>query len=80
MAGLSTVGGFVGGNAIIGATILNGLSYGLIGGTMGKFVLLSSAAKFGVIANITAVGLDGIAVLAKETGRATLYNKIEISS
>lgn len=69
MAGLSTVGGFVGGNAIIGATILNGLSYGLIGGTMGKFVLLSSAAKFGVIANITAVGLDGIAVLAKETGR-----------
>ncbi len=69
MAGLSTVGSFVGGNAITGAVILNGLSYGLIGGTMGKFVLLSSAAKFGVIANITATMLDGIAVLEKETGK-----------
>lgn len=61
MAGLSTVGGIVGGNAVTGSVILNGLSYGLIGGTMGKFGALSAASKFGVIVNVSTTMLDGVA-------------------
>jgi tetratricopeptide (TPR) repeat protein len=78
MAGLSTVGGLFSGNAITGAVILNGLSYGLIGGTMGKFATLSAAAKFGVIANVTATMMDGIAVLENpETGE--LYYTVRLT-
>lgn len=66
MAGLSTFGGWVGGNAVTGAVILNGLSYGLIGGTMGKFAALSAASKFGVLANVTATMMDGVAILSKD--------------
>ncbi len=65
MAGLSTLGHIIGGNAITGAMILNGLSYGLVGGTMGKFAALSALSKFGVIANITATTIDGVAILGK---------------
>jgi tetratricopeptide (TPR) repeat protein len=73
MAGLSTIGGVVGGNAVTGAVILNGLSYGIIGGTMGKFAALSAAAKFGVIANVTATMMDGVAILSKDDSGKLYY-------
>ena len=65
MGGLSAVGSVVGGNAIIGAAILNGLSFGIIGGTTGGFATLSTTAKFCVIANVSATLLDGVATLDK---------------
>ncbi|HNZ78379.1 MAG TPA: tetratricopeptide repeat protein [Bacilli bacterium] len=77
MAGLSTVGSMLGGNAITGAVILNGLSYGLVGGTMGKFAALSAISKFGVIANVTATTIDGVAILSKSDA-ATLYYTVRI--
>ncbi|MEI7983331.1 MAG: tetratricopeptide repeat protein [Bacteroidota bacterium] len=74
MAGLSTVGTMVGGNAITGAVILNGLSYGLLGGTMGSFASLSALSKFGVIANVTATTLDGVAILGKADSGSLYYS------
>ena len=48
MAGLSAVGGWFGGNAILGAAILNGISLGTIGGAS-SWGALSVAAKAGVL-------------------------------
>ena len=61
MAGLSTVGSFFGGNAMLGAAILNGISIGALGGGATTFAGLSLVAKVGMMASITAMGLDGIA-------------------
>ena len=58
MAGLSTIGGWFGGNAMLGAAILNGIS---IGGVGGSFATLSLLGKVGVMAAVTAMGLDGVA-------------------
>jgi hypothetical protein len=78
MAGLSTVGGVVGGNAMTGAVILNGLSYGIIGGSMGKFCALSAASKFGVMVNISSTVIDGVAILQNpDTGE--LYYTIRFT-
>ncbi len=61
MAGLSTIGSWFGGNAILGAAILNGISIGTIGGGVSKFAALSLTGKAGVMASVTAIGLDGVA-------------------
>jgi tetratricopeptide (TPR) repeat protein len=62
MAGLSTIGSWFGGNAIIGAAVLNGLSIGAIGGGLGaKVATMSILAKIGMGVSVTALGLDGIA-------------------
>lgn len=60
MAGLSTVGGWFGGNAMLGSAILNGISVGVIGGTTTKFATLGILGKAGIIASVTAAGLDGV--------------------
>lgn len=66
MAGLSTVGGWFGGNAVLGASILNGISIGVGGGAVGvtagkaTFATMGILAKVGVMASITAAGLDGV--------------------
>ena len=60
MAGLSTVGGWFGGNAMLGSAILNGISVGVIGGTTTKFASLGILAKAGIMASVAAAGLDGI--------------------
>lgn len=60
MAGLSTVGGWFGGNAVLGAAILNGISIGTVGGGA-AFSTLSVLGKVGVMASVTATGLDGVA-------------------
>jgi len=61
MAGLSTIGSWFGGNAILGAAILNGISIGTIGGGASTFAALSVLGKVGVMASVTAMGLDGVA-------------------
>jgi len=61
MGGLSTIGGWFGGNAMLGAAILNGISIGTLGGGATTFAGLSLLAKVGVMASVTAMGLDGIA-------------------
>jgi len=62
MSGLSTIGGWFGGNAMLGAAILNGISIGaLSGGGVKTFAGLSLLAKVGVMASVTAMGLDGVA-------------------
>ncbi len=76
MAGLSMVGSAVGGNAMVGAAILNGLSYGLIGGGA-KFTALSAAAKFGVMATVTSTVLDGVAIFRNpDTGQLHYVSKL----
>ena len=61
MAGLSTIGSLFGGNAMLGAAILNGISIGALGGGATTFAGLSIVAKVGMMASITATGLDGVA-------------------
>lgn len=76
MAGLSIVGSTVGGNAMVGAAILNGISYGLIGAGA-KFATLSTAAKFGVMATVTATVLDGVAIFrSPDTGKLHYVSKL----
>jgi hypothetical protein len=62
MAGLSTLGGMFGGNAILGASILNGLSFGLVGGGA-AFSTLPAIGKAAVIASVSASVLDGVALV-----------------
>ena len=65
MAGLSMIGGMFGGNATLGAAILNGISLGTIGGGVGvttgaAFKSMAILGKVGVITSVTASALDGI--------------------
>lgn len=60
MAGLSTIGSWFGGNAVLGASILNGISIGILGGGTTTFATMSILSKVGVMASITASGLDGV--------------------
>ena len=59
MAGLSTIGGWFGGNAMVGAAILNGLSLGVGGGST-AWVSMSAVGKIAVVASVTATSLDGV--------------------
>lgn len=61
MAGLSTIGGAFGGNAMVGAAILNGVSIATIGGGS-TFVTLSATQKALAIASVSATMLDGVAI------------------
>ena len=71
MAGLSMIGSWFGGNAVLGAAILNGLSIGALGGGLGaKIATMGILAKVGMGMSVTALGLDGIAYFKnKETGQ-----------
>ena len=62
MAGLSTVGSWFGGNAILGASILNGVVLGTVGGGVGNASLasLTLLGKVGLFATISASSLDGV--------------------
>ncbi|GEM_PF-1805281 len=73
MAGLSTIGGLFGGNAILGAAILNGISIGTIGGVAGATgaaVKLSFAAKTATLASI---GFTGVAFLPENENGSGKY-------
>jgi tetratricopeptide (TPR) repeat protein len=61
MAGLSTIGGWFGGNAMLGSAILNGISIGVVGGSAAKFAALPALGKVGVLTSVTATALDGVA-------------------
>jgi hypothetical protein len=79
MAGLSTIGGWFGGNAMLGAAILNGISAGAIGGGVSKFAALSVLGKVGVMASVTAIGLDGVAYFKNpETNKLEYRVKLTI--
>lgn len=66
MAGLSTIGGWFGGNATLGAAILNGVSSGVTGGVgVSKFASMSAIGKVGVLSAVTATTLDGVALIEK---------------
>lgn len=73
MAGLSTIGGWFGGNAMLGAAILNGISLGVAGGGVGKFATMTAVQKVGVLSAITATGLDGVAVVENPTTKSLNY-------
>ena len=59
MAGLSTIGGYFGGNAILGASILNGISIGTVGGGA-SYASLSLLGKISILASVSASSLDGV--------------------
>jgi tetratricopeptide (TPR) repeat protein len=61
MAGLSTLGGWFGGNAMLGSAILNGISIGVVGGGT-SFASLPALGKVGVLASVTASAMDGVIV------------------
>ena len=64
MAGLSTIGGWFGGNAMLGSAILNGISLGTVGG-MGSWGALSSGQKALALGATAATTMDGIAIISK---------------
>ena len=64
MAGLSTIGGWFGGNAILGAAILNGISLGTVGG-VGAWSTLSAGQKVLALSATAATAMDGVAIIAK---------------
>lgn len=78
MAGLSTIGSWFGGNAILGAAILNGISIGTIGGGASTFAALSILGKAGVMASVTAMSLDGVAYFANPTTKNLEY-KVKVT-
>lgn len=73
MAGLSTIGGWFGGNAILGAALLNGISAGVVGGSAVKFTTLTALQKAGVLASVTATGLDGVALIENPETKSLNY-------
>ena len=77
MAGLSTIGGYFGGNAILGASILNGISLGTVGaGT--SYASLSLLGKVSIFTAISASSLDGVFYFSNpETNK--LEYKIKVS-
>jgi tetratricopeptide (TPR) repeat protein len=63
MSGLSTIGGWFGGNAILGGAILNGISIGVVGGGASKFATLTAIKKSLVLSSVAATALDGVALI-----------------
>ena len=63
MSGLATVGGWFGGNALVGAAVLNGLSLGTVGGTtsLAKMAVLERAL---VAVALSSHAISGVSVVA----------------
>jgi tetratricopeptide (TPR) repeat protein len=61
---LSTIGGWFGGNAMLGSAILNGISLGTAGG-MGSWGALNAGQKALVLGATAATAIDGIAIVSK---------------
>jgi len=70
MAGLSVVGGWVGGNAMVGAAILNGISIGMFGSSLAG---LSVLGKLSILSSVTASGLDGVAFFSNPETKELEY-------
>ena len=64
MAGASIVGGWFGGNAMLGAAVLNGISLGTVGAG-GSWATLSTGQKALALASTTATIMDGFAVISE---------------
>ena len=76
MAGLSTIGSAFGGNAMLGAAILNGVSIATIGGGS-TFASLSASQKALAMASVSATMLDGVAIM-NGTGTSALTYRIAL--
>ena len=72
MAGLSIVGGWFGGNAMLGSAILNGIAFG-VGGGGAAFTTLSAVEKVGVLSSVTATALDGVLVYLPPDTKELVY-------
>jgi tetratricopeptide (TPR) repeat protein len=72
MAGLSIVGGWFGGNAMLGSAILNGIAFGL-GGGGAAFASLTAIGKVGVLSSVTATALDGVLVYLPPEKKEIVY-------
>ncbi len=72
MAGLSTIGGAFGGNAMVGAAILNGISIATVGGGS-TFATLSATQKALAITSVSATMLDGVAIINGPETKALNY-------
>lgn len=77
MAGLSIVGGWFGGNAMLGSAILNGIVIGLGGGGT-AFASMSAIGKAGVLASMTATALDGVLLFQSPSGGANLVYRVRL--
>jgi hypothetical protein len=73
MIGLSRIGSLVGGNAMTGAAILNGISIGLIGGGAAGKASLTLAGKVAEVLDLAINGVISIGEL-KEDLKRTVYN------
>jgi hypothetical protein len=69
MSGLSTIGSWVGGNAVVGASVVNGLAAGVgVGASSGKLATVGAKLKFAM--GITAAAYDGVLIIEKsDTGK-----------
>ena len=72
MAGLSIVGGWFGGNAMLGSAILNGIALGL-GGGGAAYASLTAIGKVGVLTSVTATALDGVLVYLPPDKKELVY-------
>ena len=77
MAGLSIVGGWFGGNAMLGSAILNGIVIGLGGGGT-AFASMSAIGKAGVLASMTATALDGVLLFQSPKGGGNLIYRVRL--
>lgn len=72
MSGLSTIGSWVGGNAVVGASVVNGLAAGIgIGTSSGK--LITAGAKLKLAMGITAAAYDGVLFYEEPETRKLVY-------
>ena len=72
MAGLSIIGGWFGGNAMLGSAILNGIAFGL-GGGGAAYATLPALGKVGVLSSVTATALDGVLVYLPPDKKQLVY-------
>jgi len=73
MAGLSSMGSLFGGNAVLGATIMNGISKNILGSDLSSFASLSTLSKIDIIDAVTASALDGVANIGGSSNSQLQY-------
>ena len=76
MAGLATVGGWFGGNALVGAAVLNGISLGTVGGTA-SLAKMSAFERAFVASIVSAHAIDGVSASFR-SGPVALSAKVAL--
>ena len=79
MAGLSTIGGVFGGNAITGAAVLNGVAWSAGITATGKLALMPVASKLILATTVTATALDGVMVIKEhDSGNIQFITNLQL--